>query len=211
MAAGDCGRMGRPAGRCARDMPCTRAANSALDKVAPQFDEVVGLLAAYGDTDLLCYRATPAELIARQAAAWDPLLGWAARDLDAPLDGDRRHRPYCAAARQPCPLRSAVRAFTPFQLAAVHDLIAISGSLILAFAVTRGRHRRTRPGPSAESMRPGRPNFGASTMKPPLWRRSKAPFSARPADFCAIARVEQSFGAVCANRQGFAHFALPSH
>jgi chaperone required for assembly of F1-ATPase len=32
-----------------------------------------------------------------------------------------------------------VHAFTPFQLAAVHDLIAISGSLVLALAVTKGR------------------------------------------------------------------------
>ena len=28
---------------------------------------------------------------------------------------------------------------TPFQLAAFHDLVAISGSLVLALAVTRGR------------------------------------------------------------------------
>ncbi|MGL6210132.1 MAG: ATP12 family protein, partial [Paracoccaceae bacterium] len=38
-------------------MPFTRTANSALDKVAPQFNEVVDMLAAYGETDLLCYRA----------------------------------------------------------------------------------------------------------------------------------------------------------
>ena len=50
-------------------MPVTRAANSALDKVAPQFDEVAGILAAYGETDILCYRDTgPEALIARQAA-----------------------------------------------------------------------------------------------------------------------------------------------
>ncbi len=67
-------------------MPATRAANSALDKVAVQFDEVAGLLAAYGASDLLCYRATgPEALIARQAAGWDPLLDWCADVLRAPL------------------------------------------------------------------------------------------------------------------------------
>jgi len=67
-------------------MPVTRMANSAIDKVAVQFDEVAGLLAAYGESDLLCYRATgPVELIARQSAAWDPLLDWAAAVLGAPL------------------------------------------------------------------------------------------------------------------------------
>jgi chaperone required for assembly of F1-ATPase len=32
-----------------------------------------------------------------------------------------------------------VHRLTPFQLAAFHDLVAISGSLVLALAVTRGR------------------------------------------------------------------------
>ena len=59
-------------------MPFTRAANSAVEKVAPQRAEVAAMLAGYGDSDLLCYRAAaPDELVARQAAAWDPLLDWA--------------------------------------------------------------------------------------------------------------------------------------
>ena len=51
-------------------MPMTRMANSAIDKVAVQRTEVADLLADYGDSDLLCYRAErPAGLIARQAEA----------------------------------------------------------------------------------------------------------------------------------------------
>ena len=61
-------------------MPATRFANAAIDKVRVQFAEVADMLGAYGETDLLCYRAeAPVELTARQAAAWDPLLDWAAR------------------------------------------------------------------------------------------------------------------------------------
>jgi chaperone required for assembly of F1-ATPase len=67
-------------------MPCTRAANSAIDKVTPQFDEVVALLAAYGGTDLLCYRGAEPALRQRQDATWDPLLGWSASTLAAPLN-----------------------------------------------------------------------------------------------------------------------------
>ena len=37
-------------------MPVTRAANSAIEKVAPQFDAVASMLADYGGTDLLSYR-----------------------------------------------------------------------------------------------------------------------------------------------------------
>ena len=60
-------------------MPLTRAANSAVEKVTPQREDVIAMLADYGGTDLLSYRADgPAELVARQAAEWDPLLDWAA-------------------------------------------------------------------------------------------------------------------------------------
>ncbi|KAG1715117.1 ATP synthase mitochondrial F1 complex assembly factor 2 [Nymphon striatum] len=38
-------------------MPFTRSANAAIDKVAHQRAEVADMLAAYGDADLLCYRA----------------------------------------------------------------------------------------------------------------------------------------------------------
>ncbi len=121
-------------------MPFTRAANSALEKVAPQFDEVVGLLAAYGETDLLCYRATgPVELIALQNAAWDPILDWCAVALAAPLIsiGGVMHiaQPESSTRR----LHAMTAALTPFQIAAFHDLVMLSGSLVLAFAVTRGR------------------------------------------------------------------------
>jgi chaperone required for assembly of F1-ATPase len=121
-------------------MPFTRAANSALDKVTPQFDEVVGLLAAYGATDLLCYRATgPDTLVRRQADAWDPLLDWAATHLDAPLKATAGVMHIPQDPRSLVRLHDRVAALSPFQIAAFHDLVAISGSLVLAFAVTEGR------------------------------------------------------------------------
>ena len=121
-------------------MPVTRAANSAIDKIVPQFDEVAGLLAAYGGSDLICYRATdPQALIARQAQAWDPLIAWSADTLQAPLVATAGvihiPQPDQSLAR----LTSLVTALDPFRLAGIHDLIAISGSLVLALAIT---HRR---------------------------------------------------------------------
>ncbi|MBC2836987.1 ATP12 family protein [Paragemmobacter straminiformis] len=121
-------------------MPFTRAANSALDKVTPQFDAVVDMLAAYGGTDLLCYRATgPEALVARQAAAWDPLLDWSATALGAPLRAVAGVMHIAQAPASLDALRQPVADMTPFQLAAFHDLVAISGSLVLALAVIRGR------------------------------------------------------------------------
>ena len=121
-------------------MPFTRMANSAIDKVAPQAGAVADMLAEYGGSDLLCYRAPqPEGLAARQAEAWDPLLAWAATALGAQLHATAgvMPRPQPEASLQA--LRQAVHDHTPFQLAAFHDLVALSGSLVLALAVTRGR------------------------------------------------------------------------
>ncbi len=121
-------------------MPATRAANSALDKVAVQFDQVAEMLAEYGGTDLLCYRAEgPAELVARQAAGWDPLLDWASDRYGAPLVATAGVMFIAQPPGSLAALRRAVFDQTPFQLAALHDLIAITGSLILGLAVAEGR------------------------------------------------------------------------
>ena len=121
-------------------MPFTRTANSAIDAVALRFDEVAQMLAEYGGSDLLCYRAEgPEDLVALQARNWDPLLDWAAKDLGARLTTKVGVMHVAQSADALAALSALVRAQTPFQLAAFHDLVAISGSLILALAVQRGR------------------------------------------------------------------------
>lgn len=121
-------------------MPFTRTANSALEKVAPQRAEVVAMLAAYGGSDLLCYRAThPEGLIARQAQGWDPILAWSAQALQAPLIATTGVMPVAQDPAILARLHGLVAGMSDFHIAAFHDLVAISGSLILAFAVIRGR------------------------------------------------------------------------
>lgn len=120
-------------------MPLTRAANSAVEKVAPQFDAVADMLAEYGATDLLCYRAeAPAALVNRQAAGWNPLLDWAAGFLDAPL----RTTAGVMAIEQPAGSLSRLRArlggLSAWELTGLHDLVTLPGSLILGLAVAEG-------------------------------------------------------------------------
>ncbi|WP_128254664.1 ATP12 family chaperone protein [Falsirhodobacter deserti] len=120
-------------------MPATRTANSAIDKVATQFDGVVCELARYGGSDLLCYRADgPAELVDRQRA-WDPVLAWAAERLEAPLTVTEGIVPVDQPAPSLMRLRGQLQAMSAFQLAALYDLVAISGSLVLGLAVAHGR------------------------------------------------------------------------
>lgn len=121
-------------------MPLTRAANSAIDRVAPRRGEVAAMLAEYAGSDLLCYRAgSPPELAARQARAWDPLLAWAAGTLGAPLavGAGIVHVPQPAGSLAAC--HAILAAAGPFRLAALHDLVALSGSLVLGLAVDAGR------------------------------------------------------------------------
>ena len=119
-----------------RSMPVTRTVNSAIDKVAPQRAGVVEVVAAYGDADLLCYRATsPQELVHAQCVAWDPLLDWAASALNArlhPREGVmHRHQDKAALDR----LAALVGELSDVELAAFHDLVSLSGSLTIGFAV----------------------------------------------------------------------------
>jgi chaperone required for assembly of F1-ATPase len=121
-------------------MPMTRYANSAIDKVIPQMVEVVTIVAAYGETDLLCYRACdPEGLIARQAAGWDPQIDWAAKELGASLRVVQGITPIAQAPESVAQLRNHTAAMDAFRLAAFHDLVAITGSLILGFAMAKGR------------------------------------------------------------------------
>lgn len=121
-------------------MPLTRAANSAVEKVTPQFADVAGMLAEYGGTDLLSYRADqPAELARRQAEAWDPLIDWAATELRAPLRITHGVIPVQQDAQALERLHQHLVDLDVFGLTALHDLVTLPGSLILGLAVIRGR------------------------------------------------------------------------
>jgi len=116
-------------------MPVTRSANAAIDKVALQHAEVAQMLADYADSDLLCYRAdSPAELVERQAEAWDPLLDWAEREFGTrliPVSGVM-HQPQSpkALAR----LSRQAQGMDDFTLTAFHDLVGLSGSFVIGLA-----------------------------------------------------------------------------
>ena len=121
-------------------MPVTRAANAAIDRVAPHRAEVVRTIAAYGETDLLCHRAaSPRELAERQRLAWDPLLDWAAEALGARLTPVAGLMPAAQDAGALAALTAHVAGRDPFTLNALGDLVSLSGSLVLGLAVLEGR------------------------------------------------------------------------
>lgn len=116
-------------------MPFTRMANSAIDKVTPQHAAVAEAVAAYGDADLLCYRAdAPEGLVERQQAQWDPILDWAERALQVRLEARSGLMHVAQAPHALARLSDRVHALGPFELTGFHDLVALSGSLVIGFA-----------------------------------------------------------------------------
>jgi chaperone required for assembly of F1-ATPase len=122
-----------------RSMPLTGLANAAIDRVVPDPVFFAADLARYGENDLLCYRAEePPELVARQEEQWDPLLAWARGRYDIAFETItgimHRPQPEATVAR----LADAVAANDAFKLAGLSPLVTISGSLLIALALSEG-------------------------------------------------------------------------
>ena len=59
------------------DMPMSRLVYTALDRVSESYKATAQAFASYGETDLLCYRAThPDTLVQHQDEIWSPYLDW---------------------------------------------------------------------------------------------------------------------------------------
>jgi chaperone required for assembly of F1-ATPase len=121
-------------------MPLTRIVNSALDGVADQMDAVREEIVRYAGSDLICYRAgEPASLVERQETAWAPLVAFARDELGARL---MLAEGVVHVAQDKAALDAIGRAildYDPVRLAALHTVMTLTGSTVLALAVARGR------------------------------------------------------------------------
>ncbi len=119
-------------------MPVTRLANAVIDAVADHAAAVADEIAKYLGSDLLCYRAdAPPGLAARQTQHWDPVIAWAHDTLGARfvlIEG-------VVYAAQPDAGLSPARKAIPtdhWRLGAVASITTITGSALLALALTHG-------------------------------------------------------------------------
>lgn len=122
-----------------RAMALTGLANAAIERISPDPAPFAADLARYGESDLLCYRAeAPEPLVARQRAAWDPLLAWARARYDIHFELVHgimhRHQPAATVSR----LGDAITARTPYELAGLAPIVTITGSLVGALAMIEG-------------------------------------------------------------------------
>jgi len=119
-------------------MLLTKFANTALDRVATMREGVVAQIMAYSN-DTLCYRAaSPAELVARQQAEWDPVLAWIETRYGAKLVTNVGITYFAQPEEVLAKLRQAVQAYDDFALTALHTAASILASLSLALAWADG-------------------------------------------------------------------------
>lgn len=121
-------------------MAFTRLAATAVDRVAEGRDGVVEMLLSYAGGDVLCYRAEePADLAARQDECWQPLLDWVADHLGARLVVTRGILPVAQPEPAIAALGRALEGLDSWELTALAVVAQACGSLVLAFALARGR------------------------------------------------------------------------
>lgn len=117
-------------------MPITGFANAAIDRIAPDRAGFAAAIAAYGETDLFCYRAEAGEALAeRQALIWDHWLVWAQKryGISFVIVEGIMHQPQPTSTLET--LRTVVAARGTFELAAMAKLAHLSGSLVATLAV----------------------------------------------------------------------------
>lgn len=120
-------------------MPMTGLANAAIDHVAPDPATFAEGVARYAQSDLLCYRADgPDTLVARQVAAWEPLLDWARSRYNVTFAVTQGIIPVPQPEETLARLAAAVVAINPFILTGLSTLVTLSGSLVCGLAVVEG-------------------------------------------------------------------------
>jgi chaperone required for assembly of F1-ATPase len=116
-----------------RTMPLTRLANTAIDRVAPDRDRIIGEIVDFAGSDLVCYRAEePIGLIERQAKAWQPVLDWARAAFGAKFLVTKG----VVHVGQPAAALEATRDYlaqkNSWGLTALHYITTLTGSALIA-------------------------------------------------------------------------------
>jgi chaperone required for assembly of F1-ATPase len=114
-------------------MPLTRLSNTAIDRATAEHDQILREITDYAGSDLVCYRADePRRLAESQKQAWDHVLSWVNQRFGA------KFRSASGIVHQHQD-QTSLQAFTafaaaldPFRLVALHNLMTLTGSAMIA-------------------------------------------------------------------------------
>lgn len=117
-------------------MPMTQLAFAAIDATPERRAELSRALAKYIETDLVCHRAdSPPELVARQSAAWDPIVAWAEHRFHMRLPVVTGVIPAGIPPQHLTTLEWEVDDLDDFRATALAQAITLSGSALIGFAL----------------------------------------------------------------------------
>ena len=120
-------------------MPLLRLANTALDRVYGREAAIVAEMEEYAGSDLLCYYAEgPEGLLERQVRAWSPVLKWAEGALGARFNVTAGIVHVAQDEAALGAIRQAVEGQNAHVLAALYNMMTLTGSIVLALAVGHG-------------------------------------------------------------------------
>jgi chaperone required for assembly of F1-ATPase len=121
-------------------MPLTQLAFAAIDHTPARREQLAHGLAKYIETDLVAHRAaSPAPLVTRQAAAWDPLIAWANERFHMQLPVVTGVAPAEISAQQLTVFEREIDGLDPFRATALSQAITLAGSAVIGFALLEGR------------------------------------------------------------------------
>ena len=120
-------------------MHAARLANTAIETIGGARDGVADQVAQYAGSDLVCYFAEhPAALVARQEAAWAPVLARAEAELGLRFERCigilHRDQPPDTLAK----VRAIALSLDDFALAGLAFGVALFGSAVLSVALLKG-------------------------------------------------------------------------
>ena len=134
-----------------RKMPMMQMTLTAIDMTARRREEVLSDIMRYGETELICQRATdPADLVAEQEKTWRPYLDWCQTKFGADLCTGSGIAPFKQKAESLAALRAFVETLDAFFLTGFSAACGTLGSLVLGLALLEVRANAAKAFEAAE-------------------------------------------------------------
>ena len=122
------------------NMPLTRHACTAIDRVEPQTDTTILEIANYICSDVVCYRAvSPQDLVDQQKAGWSPMVEWFEEKFNIELKITDGVNYVTQPVENINRFRDTLKTLSAFHLSALSVLIKGMGSVVLSMAVLYDR------------------------------------------------------------------------
>ena len=119
-------------------MPITRIMNVAVDSVSDNITAVIDKVCSYASSDMICYRANgPKKLVTRQQQYWDPILQWLQQSFGLVFEVTAGILPVEQPLDSIQKVKNLLQDYGSIQLAALHTVTTIGGSILLALALEK--------------------------------------------------------------------------